>query len=246
MSKTDPAVRAVICDVYGTLLRVHGPPADAGKIWDSGCRTLTGENIPLNDFNTGTAELIAAANARRRGQGEPFPDADWLDILRTFLNSRSLPCLSDSIPALSDLHARCARTCTAMPGAADVLQFLRSRGVLTGLASNAQHYTRGELAAAGLAIDLFDSDLCFLSGEQGFAKPSPGVFQRITTALSSRGIQPEEIVMIGDSATNDMAPAIAAGWRTWQIDPEDDTGWRRFAAWLNVAAQPLSCGGCSA
>ena len=217
MSPTDhpSGIRAVICDVYGTLLNVGPPPVNGGQLWESGCRALAGGWMPLDEYNARCASLIETLNDERRVAGEPFPDVDWLALTRR-LNPGQAEC---RVRQLSDLHAQCVRTCTAMPGAISALEKLHARGVLLGIASNAQDYTRGELQRAGIPLHLFDPALCFLSGEHGFAKPSPRVFSFLNEQLAALGIAPRETLMIGDSAVNDIAPAAAAGWLTWQIGP---------------------------
>jgi FMN phosphatase YigB (HAD superfamily) len=34
-----------------------------------------------------------------------------------------------------------------------------------------------------------------------------------------RGIRPEETLIVGDSEADDLAPARAFGWQTWQLTP---------------------------
>jgi HAD superfamily hydrolase (TIGR01549 family) len=113
-----------------------------------------------------------------------------------------------------------------MPGALAALQSFTDAGVLLGLASNAQHYTRDELALAGFSLDQFHPALSFLSGDHGFAKPSPRVFQFLTERLAALGISPSETLMIGDSIENDIFPARAAGWQTRLISGTEENPWR--------------------
>lgn len=219
---SSPEVRAVICDLYGTLLKVAPPPPDAAERWESGLRSLiSGEALSLAAFDASCRAAVADTNGHSRRQGEAFPEVDWLDIIL-----RVLPCLPAGDKALaariSRLHAACSRTCTAMPGAAAALALYRQRGVLLGIASNAQDYTRSEFTGAGFQFSDFQNDLVFISGEHGFAKPSPRVFARLAERLAARGISPGEILMAGDSRENDILPAATAGWQTRLIGPE---GW---------------------
>ena len=108
-----------------------------------------------------------------------------------------------------------------MPGAAEFLSGLQNRGLLTGIASNAQSYTLAELAAAGIDPSPFPPHLCFWSWQQGYSKPDPGVFQHLATQLATNhSIQPQEILMIGDRADNDIQPARSAGWKIWHFQGE--------------------------
>ena len=203
-------VRAVICDIYGTLLHAGPPPADAAGRWERGCQEIAGRALTLAEFDARCAEGVAKQHTARRAAGEPFPEVDWLTIVGT-----AIPGLDDeNALRLSSLHAACSRTCSGMPGAIHALESLRAAGILTGLASNAQHYTLDELTAAGFSLSDFHPQLRFLSGDHGFAKPSPRVFSFLTERLAALGIAPRETLMIGDNETNDIAPARAAGWQT--------------------------------
>lgn len=212
-ASSSPKVRAVICDLYGTLLKVLPPPADAAERWRSGCEALLPQEecLTLPEFDARTCAAAAAENARSRRAGEPFPEVRWLEIL-----AEAPPSISDHA-ALSRLHAACSRTCVAMPGAMEALHQLHACGVLAGIASNAQDYTRAEFTGAGFSFWQFPPDLTFLSGEHGFAKPSPRVFTHLAKALATRGISPAETLMVGDREDNDIHPARAAGWQTWLL-----------------------------
>lgn len=212
-------VRAVICDVYGTLLKVEPGPKDGARMWESGCRGIMGDWMPLEIFNARCAAMTAELNEERRLAGEPFPDVNWLTLIRCIFGGRIPPHDPSCVQRLSNWHARCVRFCSAMPGAAEALGELRKQGVRLGIASNAQDYTRWELGVAGIPMDLFEPSLCFLSGDHGFSKPSPRVFSLLSEKLGGLGIAPHETLMIGDRFDNDIVPAQAAGWRTWHLGP---------------------------
>lgn len=232
MMPVSSPVRAVICDVYGTLLRVGPPPPDAQERWISGCGALTGAGrvMTLAEFNERCARAVALQHAERRAGGESFPEVDWMAVVGEAWG-RSAG--AEDVAELSRLHALCSRTCSAMPGAIAALKSLHAAGVPSGLASNAQHYTRDELVQSGFPLSLFHGPWCFLSGDHGFAKPSPRVFAHLTEKLAADGIAPHEIVMVGDHAENDIIPAAAAGWQTWHLRDEaatvGGTGWSRLA-----------------
>ena len=218
LSKELAGVRAVICDVYGTLLQVGPPPENAEELWESVCSELGIPATSLPDFNARCDARIAAENARSRAGGEPYPDQDWMEIV--LAECPELHALSvRAFVEWSRLHARCCRTCVAPPDAMQTLATGRKAGLLLGIASNAQTYTISELHDAGIPFGDFDDKLIFLSGAHGFAKPSPRVFAFLAKRLAALGIAPHETLMVGDSLENDIAPAAAAGWRTWHIGP---------------------------
>src|SRR2546426_228704 len=125
------------------------------------------------------------------------------------------------------------------PSAADGLRALGGRGVLLGIASNAQPYTLRELdaafASAGLSRNkLFAPSLCFFSFEHGFSKPDPHVFRLLTARLRLCGISPNETLMIGNRLDNDIGPAKAQGWQTWHFTEQASADGNQEGDWSQL------------
>jgi putative hydrolase of the HAD superfamily len=133
--------------------------------------------------------------------------------------------------ALDDLRDRCAdvlREALGLPGldrpsareallaairfrpysdAAPALRELRRRGLRLVVASNWDCSLASALRDAGL-LDMVDGVVS--SAEAGVRKPDPRLFER---ALELAGCPPERAVHVGDSLSNDVAGAAAAGIR---------------------------------
>lgn len=243
-------VRAVLCDIYKTLLDVGPAPADAGGRWDALChRALPDANpLALDEFRAAAERAIAREHAGARDAGIPHPEVFWPDMAR-----EAWPALAFLRPdALDDFlfeHAQLERRVRLMPGAGDVLRALAARGTILGLVSNSQPYTLRELDAALAAADLtralFAPGLCFFSFDHGFSKPDPHVVRLLTARLRRIGIRPADALMVGDREDNDIVPARAAGFRTWQLTGDkpgprdgarDERGdWRALAAALGLS-----------
>lgn len=59
----------------------------------------------------------------------------------------------------------------------------------------------------------------FIEGEMRVGKPEPVVFDKAREAV---GLEPDEILMVGNSYGHDIRPAVAAGWLTaWIRRPSD-------------------------
>lgn len=59
----------------------------------------------------------------------------------------------------------------------------------------------------------------FIEGEMKMGKPNPEIMRLAQEAM---GVEPHEILMVGNSYKHDMLPAMAAGWRTvWVRRPSD-------------------------
>lgn len=234
-------IRAVLCDIYKTLLDVGPPPPDAEARWSSLCAAAVKESSApsLAEFGDAAKTVIEREHTRARSAGISFPEIFWPAVAR-----EAWPALGSlDEGALDDflfLHAQLQRTVRLMPGAAEVLRSLSRNKIPVGLVSNSQPYTLRELDAVlspeGLSRALFAPDLCFLSFEHGFSKPDPHVFRLLAARLARHGIKPGETLVAGDREDNDIAPARAQGFRTWRLSGENRVGeaggWQALGAAL--------------
>jgi putative hydrolase of the HAD superfamily len=223
-------LRAVIFDIYGTLLDVGPPPPDADARWQRLCRDLLGAEPRLSrlQFSVASSQVIARHHQAAQARGIPWPEVHWPSVVAEVMPELALISRQDQEQFLF----RQIQTghCTRMGAeTAAALRWLKHRPSLLGIASNAQAYTLRELSEAlathALGMDLFESHLCFWSFEHGFSKPDPHVFQILTARLAALGISPREILMVGDRFDNDIEPAKAHGWRTWQFGRAADGDW---------------------
>lgn len=244
-------LRAAIFDVYKTLLEVGPPPADSANRWVTLWNEIAGVTPPLSlaEFGTGCERVVTREHAAARAAGIAWPEIYWPDVVLEVV-----PALARLAPAVRDefMYRQTGlwHSVRLMPGAADTLRALEKRGLLLGIASNAQPYTLRELGEAlateALTRDHFAPDLCFWSFMHGFSKPDPHVFRLLSARLRARGIAPDETVMIGDRNDNDIEPARAQGWRTWRFTetPAPGSGpaggWAEFAEFLGEARPDIS------
>ena len=234
-------VRAAIFDIYSTILEVGPPPTNADALWSRLFEEMLGTPPPVSrtEFSLRTSQVIARLHADARARGIRWPEIQWPSIVR------------EAIPNLARLDAtqqeefilrqmQIGRKLRLADGAAECLRELNAIGILLGIASNSQAYTLRELETAlqgaGLNLSSFDRDARFWSFENGFSKPDPHVFRILTARLEARGIHPAETLMVGDRLDNDIEPARAFGWQTWQLIPSKTNGqagnWRNLGAWL--------------
>lgn len=221
-------IRAVIFDLYGTLLQVGPPPPDADALWQKLFHETFQSATKLSrlEFSVATNQAIAKRHAEARARGIATPEVSWPAIV-----AEVLPEFQRLTPAAQEeflfRHIQTGRTTRLINGAADVLRSLRGR-CIKGVASNAQAYSIRELEAAlqpeALELDLFAEELCFWSYHFGFSKPDPHVFQILLTRLEARGISAGETLMVGDRLDNDIGPARAQGFRAWLLTAADAEG----------------------
>ncbi len=237
-------IRAVICDIYGTLLEVGPPPPDAEERWARLWQETVGTPDPpsLDQLDTAVRRLVPVHHAAGRARGLLQPEIDWPALAaEAFPALKRVP--ASQRPWFYHQHAGLCRTTRLAPEAADCLRSLHHAGLVLGIASNAQACTRLELAAsltaAGLDPRLFTEHACFFSHEHGVAKPDPRVFHTLSARLAALGIAPAESLMVGDRPDNDIRPALAAGWAAWELRPHPGPragSWSALKAWLALGA----------
>lgn len=234
-------IRAAIFDIYGTLLEVGPPPKSADALWQKLFADMLNAPPPLNrlEFSRRSSVSIARRHAEAKARGIRWPEVNWPSVVM------------EVIPSLAKLSARkqedfilqqmqIGRSLRLAAHAAKCLTQLNDDGILLGIASNAQAYTLRELnnafQGAGLNLSMFDREIRFWSFENGFSKPDPHAFRILTARLEARAISPAETLMVGDRPDNDIEPARAFGWQTWQLTArptrEPSGNWSELRAWL--------------
>jgi len=229
------SVKAIVCDVYRTILEVGDPPTQAEPCWRKLFQNACHKDSPLTlpELTARCGEIISEDHRKSRARGIPHPEVDWPSVV-----TRALSDLDELPRAHLDeflfQHAQLLRTIRIMPGCAEFFRRCIERGILLGVASNAQAYTLKELDSAlgdgKLDRSIFQPDLTFWSFEHGFSKPDPHVFEILRARLQNRSIIASETLMIGDRLDNDIAPARKTGWRTWLFSADghgpDRGDWR--------------------
>lgn len=189
MNGTHLGVRAVLFDVYGTLLEIRHPLHPYQRLLDMAS-------------NRGGA--VDRALARRALMTKPMSLQDaakWLGLQLT---------TSESIELHNALAEELASICL-YPDVAPTLKSLRHDGIKIGLCSNlASPYI--EPARRHLATYV---DACVWSCEVGYVKPAREIFEH---AISSFKVPAKSVLMVGDTPSSDVEGAIAAGMGACHLD----------------------------
>jgi len=222
------SVRAVVFDVYGTL--VISGSGDVGSADTSGEDSKIGEAmaavgiVPQAERIPTVAELhaqIKRINDLRRDETCPKPEVDIVEAWRKTLENRQTEFPGSATKCVVQLAAEYearANPTWPMPGAAELLSRLKEAGIPLGIVSNAQVFTpflvENLLADQSLQRGGFDSDLCIFSNRFRQAKPGPRLFDALREGLVRRGILPHEAIYVGNDMLNDVWAASQAGMRT--------------------------------
>jgi putative hydrolase of the HAD superfamily len=223
-----PGIRAVLFDVYGTL--VISGSGDIGVATAAGTGKRFHEAwiaagfapaLLPTDFD-GTAALTAlirAHHARSRDRGVDHPEVDIIPIWRVLLaNLLGVPTTIAQLRRLALEYELRVNPVWPMPGLTGLIQTLRRRGLVLGVVSNAQFYTPLMLEAfLGQSLEAagFDPLCCAWSYRHGVAKPSTVIYVPALAGLHQHhGIHPEQVLYIGNDLRNDIHPACALGCHT--------------------------------
>ena len=220
-------IRAVLFDVYGTL--VISGCGDIGLTDTQAGRDHFRQALDAAGIDTGTLpqgfdgaaaliEVIRRSHVSARGQGVDYPEVDILAIWYALLSSLDIKADGRSLRRIAIEYEFRSNAVWPMPGLGDVIEALAQRGLVLGIVSNAQFYTPLMLAAfLGHDIDAagFDPRCCAWSYEHRVGKPSIRVFEPALAALHrDHGIEPEQVLYIGNDLRNDIWPASQLGCRT--------------------------------
>lgn len=208
-------VRAVLFDVYGTLLI-----SAAGDIGIAPVPNVdTAAPLPEAPFRS-PAETgrrlkrrIAEIHADRRARGVDVPEVEIDRIWQELLPDRS-PAVVRETALRWELRTN---PVWPMPGMRAAVAGCRNRGLALGIVSNAQFYTPPVLEwffQARLTAVGFADDLLVYSYRLGRAKPSPSLFTAAAAGLARRSIRPEAALYVGNDMLNDVWAAGQAGFQT--------------------------------
>ncbi len=202
-------VAAVFFDVGDTLLRERSPR------WEIYAEAAAARGLPITP--AGMRDLMV--NAHRELplvlDGTYRYSDPWFRayIARIFRAGLGLPAerLADLTEELFSRFED-ARTFELFPGAFELLDELRARGVTLGVVSNWSERLPRVLRATGLA-ERFDFVVC--SALERTEKPEPAIFR---LALARARVAAERALHAGDHPTKDAAGARGAGIAAVLVD----------------------------
>lgn len=200
-----PKTRFVLFDAVGTLLHVQPSVAEiylnVGRRFGS---KLTTEEIRQR-FDDVFTKLHDGGPT-----DEPRERERWRAIVAAVLHDISQ---AGEAP-FEELWALfgCRQQWALFDDVVETWSQLQSREFTLGIASN---FDRRLLTLCRSFPPLDSAEHVFISSEIGFPKPHPDFYRRVERELKAR---PEQILLVGDSVTNDVEGARAAGWQAVHLD----------------------------
>jgi putative hydrolase of the HAD superfamily len=226
-------VKAVLFDIYGTLfISASGDIGVLKERQNGGALVEALKACGFSDFDPALGEAggqlfieaIDEAHQALKAQGVECPEVEirsiWRDVLKALKREGLLRCEvnADMLECMAVEYECRVNPVWPMPGARELIETLAARNTVLGIVSNAQFFTP-LLFPALMGDDLetmgFERSCCIYSYRFWQAKPSTVLFEKALDALHGHhGIEPEDVLYVGNDMLNDMLPAAKTGCRT--------------------------------
>jgi putative hydrolase of the HAD superfamily len=237
--RKDPAIKAFIFDVYGTLLiSASGDIDESIFSTDNIYRALNSAGIQVDSSVKDQAMLLAEVldefrqtvreyHDKERTEELPFPEVDVLQIWEKIILTREeqnqlvldgplcIKCFTFVFEVLSN-------RIYPMPGMKELLNQLSAQSYPLGIISNAQFYTPvimnfflHDTISEDEAVSPFDPDLTIFSYKYMRSKPDMFLFELLKEQCKRKyDLFADEILFIGNDMFRDIYPAFLAGFKT--------------------------------
>ncbi len=211
-------IKGIIFDCYKTLIDIE-TDEDSISTWEPVSRWLIyqGVKIPpeelMSSYKRGVKEYL-------QGRWEAYPEVDIVKVFQSICQSHALWEIDPEMRAKETARAFRAgslRRLQAFPQSVRLLKELESYP--KAIVSNGQRvFSELEVRYFGL-YEPFKAVI--FSSDFAHKKPDPRIFLEATRQL---GLEPEEVLCIGDNFDNDIVPAAKLGMKAMHIEE----AWRLF------------------
>jgi putative hydrolase of the HAD superfamily len=210
-------ITAIGFDLFNTLITVEPQTLSEALNMLVGSLRRSGFSIEEETFKKTYRETALRFVERARQDGRETHNSLWISSVLEDGGNPISPDDARISEAVEDYFSAFYGNCHLLPGTEEMLGALKDKYCL-GLLSNFTHgpAAREILKITGL-VSYFKTIL--ISGELGFRKPHPIVFQKLVEQL---GADKEQILFIGDDPAPDIYGAKRAGlqpvWSTYVRD----------------------------
>lgn len=206
-------IQGIIFDINGTLIDILTNEGHE-EIYRAISHFLTYRGIYMNRWEVKDA-YFRIMDSQRKAGGEKYPEFDAVGVWREFLR-RYLPEVDQSLTSsdpearfLAEMYRGISRfRLTLYPDVNAVLDELCPCYKMAVVSDGQSAWAMPELRAAGLA-SYFDPVI--ISGDFGFRKPDPRLFE---AALTGMALKPEQVIFVGNDMYRDIYGAGCLGMKT--------------------------------
>jgi len=237
--RKDPAIKAFVFDVYGTLLISASGDIDESVFSTDNINTaLNSAGIQvskgvgdkdslLTEVMEEFRQCVREYHETERTEEQPYPEVNILQIWENIILTREkqnqlvldgplcIKCFTFIFEVLSN-------RIYPMPWMKELLNRLADQCFPLGIISNAQFYTPvimnfflHDTISEDEAVSPFDPDLTIFSYKYMRSKPDIYLFELLKAKCSRKyGLFADEILFIGNDMFRDIYPAFLAGFKT--------------------------------
>jgi len=232
----DASIKAVIFDIYGTMLISSSGDVDQAEITEENLKqALDASGIKILDKNPTTLDYILndfactinVCHDAGRMNSLPYPEIDILSIWRIVLihaKRKGLIAIEKDvdISLMTCVFEFLSNKVSIMPGLIEMISVLKEKRIPLGIVSNAQFYTPvllnyylyGKISLKE-RIKGFDKELTVFSYKFGKGKPDQALYNELVPTLKWKyGIIPSEVLFVGNDMLKDIYASSQTGFKT--------------------------------
>lgn len=212
-------IKGILFDLYGTLIDIE-TNEDMDEIYRAIAHYLTYHGVYLRRWEV-RERYYRIMRQQKDAQGEEYPEIDVEAIWNEFLlqeGIKSAPIRGQQAKVIAHIYRGVSRNRLQLyPDVKRVLNELRIRYRLALISDAQSCYAMPEIHAVGLD-GYFDPII--ISSHHGFRKPDSRLF---TMALDKMGLEPSEVIGVGNDMYRDIHGAKLLGIRNIFIDSNQGT-----------------------
>ena len=234
--RKDETIKAIILDIYGTMLISSSGDIDRTELSEknlktaldaAGIKITDGVDDVLNQILQDFEYTVRICHEAARKNNVPYPEIDILSVWKIILIHSRRKKLIDykddvDIMLLTCVFEFLSNHVYPMPELHYTIEELHKKSMPLGIVSNAQFYTPvllnyylNGLISLNEKVRGFDKDLTVFSYKLGKGKPDPSLFEELIPTLKWKyGIIPSEVLFIGNDMLKDIYTSKQVGFKT--------------------------------
>ncbi len=231
----DNSIKAVVFDIYGTLLVSSSGDVDQAEMNTRNLAVaLEASKIDIIEKNNSLEHIlhdfeytIGICHQEAKKNNIPYPEIDILSIWEiVLLHARRKKLIAfngdANIMRMTVVFEFLSNKVYPMPGMKHIIEKLNDKGFPLGIVSNAQFYTPvimnyflNSQVKLEEHIKFFDPDLTVFSYQQGKGKPDTILFRELIPTLQKKyGLMPNEVLFVGNDMLKDIYASNRIGFKT--------------------------------
>lgn len=234
----DKTIKAVIFDIYGTLLISASGDIEQSELNEQNLTRafdVSGIEVmkeccanPLVQILEDFEYTIKLCHQAAKQNSIPYPEIDILSIWEIVLiHARKKGLIKFEDSTVNTLRMTCvfeflSNKVYPMPGLNSLVKELKNRNYPLGIVSNAQFYTPvvmnhylADKFGLEESIENFDKELTVFSYKLGIGKPDTKLFEELVPTLKRKyNLEPEQVAFVGNDMLKDIYTSNKVGFKT--------------------------------